>query len=331
MSFRIQLDQPLAMDVRRIFAEQTSKAVKELQSIEDEIGTYTLDIDAVDEAVHSARKALKKARSVVRLVRDAIGSDAYHSANLACRDAGRLLAGARDSRVMVSTFDDLIDECWDAVDADAAGPIRTALVEQRKECRRKLTEDGERLREAADLIRSAQEGTGDWKLGGGEGFEALQGGLHRTYKRGRKRMDEAYDDPEGVRFHEWRKRTKYHWYHLRLLRQIWPPVMSATADVAHDLASLLGDAHDLDRLSSFLQKHPNLFAAGMHGESLLDKLVLRQGQLYARARPLGEYIFAESPGRFTARIGSYWDVATGQGIGQGFALAIPKTMERQVS
>jgi hypothetical protein len=26
-------------------------------------------------------------------------------------------------------------------------------------------------------------------------------------------------------FHEWRKRVKYHWYHLGLLRELWPASM----------------------------------------------------------------------------------------------------------
>jgi len=41
-----------------------------------------------------------------------------------------------------------------------------------------------------------------------EGYDAVAGGLRKSYRRARNRMDEAYEEPEFERFHEWRKRIK---------------------------------------------------------------------------------------------------------------------------
>ena len=99
----------------------------------------------------------------------------------------------------------------------------------------------------------------------------LRPGLRRAYSRGRKRYLEARADPSDEALHEWRKRSKDLWYHLRLVRRCWPQVLDSTADEAHELSDRLGDDHDL--------------------------------VAYAE-RP-----FAEKPKRFVARLERYWDAA----------------------
>ena len=54
-----------------------------------------------DEAVHEARKALKRLRALVRVARDELGDDVYRRENVAFRDAGRKLAGSRDAAVVI--------------------------------------------------------------------------------------------------------------------------------------------------------------------------------------------------------------------------------------
>src|SRR5690242_12254472 len=44
-----------------------------------------------DEAVHSARKSLKKARAALRLLRDGMSEAAYHTENAKLRDVGHVL------------------------------------------------------------------------------------------------------------------------------------------------------------------------------------------------------------------------------------------------
>lgn len=57
------------------------------------------------------------------------------------------------------------------------------------------------------------------------GFPAIEPGLVRTYRRARKALRTAYATPTPEHFHEWRKRVNYHWYHLRLLCELWPASM----------------------------------------------------------------------------------------------------------
>src|SRR5919108_2255386 len=56
------------------------------------------------EAVHEARKDMKKLRALLRLARDELGKDTFSRENACFRDAARELAGTRDSDVMLETL-----------------------------------------------------------------------------------------------------------------------------------------------------------------------------------------------------------------------------------
>ena len=49
--------------------------------------------------MHETRKALKRLRALVRLLREELGEQAFERENAALRDVARRLAGARDAEV----------------------------------------------------------------------------------------------------------------------------------------------------------------------------------------------------------------------------------------
>jgi CHAD domain-containing protein len=51
-----------------------------------------------DTDIHEARKAVKRARAALRLMRDALPQAAYRRENAALRDASRPLSSVRDAR-----------------------------------------------------------------------------------------------------------------------------------------------------------------------------------------------------------------------------------------
>ena len=103
------------------------------------------------------------------------------------------------------------------------------------------------------MLREARGRVDDWPLDH-DSFEALRDGLERTYRRGRRDFRAARADPSVEALHEWRKRVKELWYHHTLLRPIWPPVMQAVGDEAHELADRLGDDHDLAMLADWVAR-----------------------------------------------------------------------------
>src|SRR5437762_1561268 len=97
---------PHTRGIRRTVRKQLGKAVESLD------GGRPLP----DEAVHRARKRLKKARAGLRLLRKALGGRAYDRENACCRDAARPLTEVRDARVLVDTLDQLAEQCGEEMD-----------------------------------------------------------------------------------------------------------------------------------------------------------------------------------------------------------------------
>jgi len=88
-------------------------------------------------------------------------------------------------------------------------------------------------------------------------------------------MGTAYDDPVAANFHEWRKQAKYHHYHMRLLRELWRPVMHSLENETDDLSDVLGDDHNLDVLHKTLLKSPKKYGTKRDIQVLLG-LIDRQ-------------------------------------------------------
>jgi hypothetical protein len=134
----------------------------------------------------------------------------------------------------------------------------------------------------------------DWKLKV-DGFDGIEGGLLATYRQARKTMGAAYGNPTAENFHEWRKQAKYHGYHMRLLRELWKPVMRSLEKEADELSDLLGDDHNLDVLHKTLLKSPNRYGKKRDIQVLLGLIDRRSAELRVEAKTSGARIFAEKP------------------------------------
>jgi CHAD domain-containing protein len=104
--------------------------------------------------------------------------------------------------------------------------------------------------------------------------------------------------------HDWRKRSKDVWYHLRLLRPLSPGILGGAAKDAHRLADALGDLHDLALLDAAIDRLEPAVPADL--EPVHGLIEHRGAELREEAFALGERVFAESPKRFCQRIERYW-------------------------
>jgi CHAD domain-containing protein len=254
------------------------------------------------EAVHEARKDMKKLRATLKLVRPRLAGETYRRENRRFRDAGRALSEVRDAQVRAETIDKLAERFADDPPPGGWWALRAVLVEDR------CAGDGELepLRErTATEIERGDAGIEQWPLDGGD-FGLLRPGLERGYRRARSSFRDARDEPSDARLHEWRKRSKDLWYHLRLLRRSWPELIETTADEAHELSDRLGDDHDLVVLAAHLDRAGEALTAEQrdHLEGLIEQ---RREELQREAFSYGERLLAEKPKRFVKRLQKYWE------------------------
>jgi CHAD domain-containing protein len=271
-AFRLKQDEAIPDGVRRIALGRIDHAIDALA-------------EASQEGVHDARKDMKKLRALLRLVRGEVGDKVFRREADTFRDAARELSGVRDADVMLATLAEL-EERYDA----EVGPVRQAL-----EAHRILTAGGGRMQAAETAVAILTEARGrvdDWPLER-DGFEALEEGLERTYRRGRRDWRAALKEPSTENLHEWRKRVKDLWYHCSILQETWKPVMTALADEAHELSDRLGDDHDLAVLLEF------------GAESLEPLITTRRAELQEEAFAYGSRLYADKPKAFVRRI-EHW-------------------------
>ena len=279
-AYRLEQDEPLGEGVRRVAIGRIDHALGALRG-EAELSS--------EQAVHEARKDLKKLRSLLRLVRAAIGEKTYRRELTCFGDAAAELAGARDSDVMLATLGGL------ELPAEVDGPLRQALEAHRL----RTGAAGGASGAAVEILAAARERAGAWTLSG-ESFDALAPGLERMYRRGRRELRAARAQPSVEGLHEWRKRVKDLWYHHTLLRVVWPPVMKAVGDEAHELSDLLGDDHDLAMLLGWAREHAEAPA------ELVEAVESRRDALQADAFALGARLYADKPRAFLRRLERCW-------------------------
>jgi CHAD domain-containing protein len=290
--YRLARDEGVAAGLTRVAAGRAEAALERLHA------AGAAEAGAA-EAVHGARKDLKKLRTVLRLLRDELGKDAYRQENARFRDAGRALAQARDAEVKLETLNALAEEA-EGLPAEAVETWRLGLASDRKAA---ANIDRDRaVDEAIELIEAGRASIESWQLEG-DSWKTIAAPLTRIYRRGRRAMRVAAKAGGESDFHEWRKRAKDLWYELRLLEEAWPRVLAATAEEAHALAELLGDHHDLTVLRADLRER-------RLGEgqtvALAGAIHRRQERLVAEALPLGHRLYAERSRDFSRRLRRYW-------------------------
>jgi CHAD domain-containing protein len=128
-----------------------------------------------------------------------------------------------------------------------------------------------------------------------DSFDTLAAGLRRTYRDGRRAFRTARTPGE---LHEWRKHAKTHWYHVQLLRRVWPAMFEPYADVMQSLSRALGDHHDLHVLEETIPDAP---------PELSQAIETRQQKLEHEARATGARIYAERPEAWLARMRNLWN------------------------
>lgn len=272
-------DQDAGALVQRLCAERLAGAREALR----------VDADDVEEAVHDARKHLKKLRAVLRLARE--GLSVYEPANRAARDAGRALSDLRDATVLVETARGLgVDDDLEAMLAEYRD---TLYAESFDDARREALDELDDLAVLLDGLDTSSVDT-----------DTFAAGVERTHTRILDALETIEEQgATDERLHELRKRVKYHRYHLRILAPAFPRVLRAWERTLHELTDLLGDDHDLAVLRDRLEELAETRALGQAALDIVGaRLDERRVELQNDALHLADLCFGEPSEQVAARL-----------------------------
>jgi CHAD domain-containing protein len=288
-------DESVADGLRRMLSEQLQCAVWHLSQ----------SAESTDEAVHEARKALKKARSAMRLLQSVLGSQ-FGKENAALRDVGRKLSPVRDAQALIEMFDELNGKYREEVGDRSLASVRDGLVARRQALSREF--QGKHLR--GTVLKSLRESAArveQWDLEALD-FPALSRGFARTIRRNRVACRDAYGESTPEAFHEWRKRAKDLRYHFGLMAKAWPPVLGGFEDAARELESKLGDDHNLVLMRNTIVEKPARFGKQKDIKAFLEIVDEHQQELRWEAKILAQRLYAGKPRRWRRQLKTYWSV-----------------------
>lgn len=295
MGFRLKPDQAVSNEIRRIVLQQLDAAAAEMTSIGD---------PESDEAIHDARRRVKKIRAVIRLVRPVL--DKTHRAiDARLRDVSRLLAPVADGQGVLDTLNQIAHRYRKSLPPNTVTSIRGELVERE----RRIDSDADAahvLERATTALRAERDRIQQWQLNE-EGFRAVARGLKESVRRARNAMIATWIHPTAARHHAWRRHVKIHWFHVRLLEGRCGNHLMRYQRQLEALDGLLGEYHNVVLLSEVLVSDTAL--SRRETAHCLRAVARYQRLLRRRARLLGARIYNEKPRRFVRRIKRLWNVA----------------------
>ena len=306
MGYVIEVAETVTMAVRRIATEEIEGALDNLGGTTDR---------PAHEAIHDCRKRCKKVRGLLRLVGPSLGRR-YMRADARVRDAARELSGARDAHALADAFESAPATCLATGDApvnslEMFAPVNAGLRRRAEAASIEFDALPDHVMRASALLDKVHGGIGDWRLSA-DGWDAIGAGLTDNYRRGRRTLRTPRLDGTPERFHDWRKRAKYLWFHVRLLEQAAPNVLTPLSAALSDLADDLGSAHDLAVLDDVLAANTTEFGGAAlvtHARCVIGE---RRRLLEAQALAHGSRLYVETPSRFGERIARYWDLWQGE-------------------
>jgi CHAD domain-containing protein len=294
MAYRLERTESVVSGLKRVVRDEIDSANSHLAG--DKKVTR-------DEAIHEARKSIKKVRALLCLMQAELGAT-YARENNRLRDIAHKLSEFRDAFAIIATFDDLKKKYKTEI-GTGLKTVRAGLAKKRNAAGK--AEDVDIVLQAASTaLAKAAKRVKAWPLET-DGYSAIGPGLEDIYRAGRKALSRVHKDPHADNFHDLRKRVKDHWYHVRLLENIWTDMMNAYEKSLKDLETWLGNDHNLSVLRERIVAEPGFYGKPKDIDLILDLIDKYQKELRDKSLALADRVYEEKPRELTRRMNHLWD------------------------
>jgi CHAD domain-containing protein len=295
MNYRLEPQSTVSHSIRQIAASQ----------IEDILSAFG-DEPPSAKAVHETRKAVKRLRALLSLVRRGLDAEDLHRERDRLRAIAHSLAGARDAHVMLETATALQERL--PRDCRAAGRVVIARLGRRRaktgeQLSAELNElPVETLREALEALRALPVDRLE--------FADLLAGFTQIYRWGRKLHAQVFaPGADDERVHDLRKQVQQHWRHLQLLAKAWPKALRPQIALARELSETLGNDHDMAVLAGFAREIAAGEQDGQRLAAYAEFCAAEQERMRRHAALLARRLYAEKPKSLRRRLKVYWETA----------------------
>jgi CHAD domain-containing protein len=252
------------------------------------------------ERIHDARKALKDARALAKLMTGVIGPPAYDALR-ELESARRRLGRARDLDVMPEALASLAGH----VESRVIETLGNAIAGERGQARLAHRE----IDAAAQIarLRALARAIETWDLADIDLFDIARA-LRGLYRAARRLGKQAMASSDAHELHELRASVVDLGHCFAALEPAWPALFTAFETEFRRLREQLGKHNDLSILADFASAREEVSSAD--GQALARAIDRRQKRLTKRAERLFDRLFAEKPNALFERIAAYMENPT---------------------
>jgi CHAD domain-containing protein len=294
MAFHLRPRESVNRGIRRLARKELKSAAK----------TLTDSKSNMEDAIHDARKSVKKARAVLTLATTS-GAKGLRKDRKRLRRVSRELSVFRDADARVEIFDRLRTLSPTLMSRHSLTVARQFLLESKNDTIKK-SGGRKRLVEAARLLKKQARSARNWNPAGRK-FKPLARALHAVRQEGRRAMKRARERGDADDFHAWRKIVKAYWYQLRLLEDCGGAVRKDIRAL-HQLETWLGDDHNVVILCEQLFDNPAVVRACRDLNALRLAGERHQNALRRQALASGARIYAIEDKRYVKQLKQQWQV-----------------------
>jgi CHAD domain-containing protein len=252
--------------------------------------------------VHRARKQLKQARALLRLIRGQVGHKPWARADDGMRKTMQALSGPRDATVLVETLQTLNKR--GALPARVYGHLRQLTESDLATMQADTAARNERLRKILNEVARQV----DRFHSTCNGWRAIGSGIRRIYQAAQSSAAPLARQVEcdDTTLHTCRKRVKTLLHALEFLEPTQPKLLTARIRTLHRLSDLLGEDHDLAVLQAAL--HTRLAYPLTVGQTsrLEAAIAAARCPLQRRARRVARIALAEESEEWVKQLRRFW-------------------------
>ena len=151
------------------------------------------------EDIHSARKALKKARAWLRLLRTGTSPRKFREHNHLLRDAARPLSEGRDAEILIETLHKLLKRYHEPAQDRRFGRFERALQKDRRAIQHRLVSSRTGVAASRRILRRSKTALTGLPIKGKD-WSVIGTSFKKVYARGRKNCEPLAITPRPNHF-----------------------------------------------------------------------------------------------------------------------------------
>ena len=296
MSLILQSRENVRGAIRRVERERIA-AARELVRGASEVSS--------SESIHQARKQLKRARALLRLVRPDNPAGRWSSVEHRLRAVARALSAVRDAKVLIGTLQEL--HTRHVLTSNSLANMTNTAARRLAQVHGSALASQKARAKLVRLLGEAARRVDRWTPRH-RGWRAIGPGLRTLYAEAKAAAAplQQVADCDNLTLHKARKRTQTLLHVLEFVQSAQPRRIGARIKALHELTDLLGKDHDLAVLETTLRDTASGRLTATDSRRLKAALAIKRRTVQTRASRLAGDIYAETAEAFVSQIHEHW-------------------------